>query len=127
LERISGMASEEDDYMKRMADALRSGAKMLSEQCPICKSPLFEINGQLWCLKCNKRVIKVRGDEEIGEALTTYTLSQTHEILAAKIEEITVQLSRAVEVEEIRKMAETLSILLKTLEQCVKLKEELTG
>jgi len=121
------MASGEDEYMKRMVDALRSGAKMLSEQCPVCKSPLFEINGQLWCLKCNKRVIKVRGDEEVGEALTTYTLSQTHEILASKVEEVTLQLSRAVDAEEIRKLAETLSILLKTLEQCVRLKEKLTG
>jgi len=121
------MASGEDDYMKRMVDALRSGAKMLSEQCPICKSPLFEIDGQLWCLKSNKRVIKVRGDEEVSEALTTYTLSQTHEILAAKIEEVTLQLSRAIDVEEIRKHAETLSMLLKTLEQCVKLREKLTG
>ena len=79
------------------------------------------------CIRDSKRVIKVHGDEEVGEALTTYTLSQTHEILAAKVEEITLQLSRAVDVEEIRKLAETLSILLKTLEQCVKLKERLTG
>ncbi|MEM3921438.1 MAG: Sjogren's syndrome/scleroderma autoantigen 1 family protein [Nitrososphaerota archaeon] len=53
------MSSDEAEYMRRMADALRSGAKMLADQCPVCNSPLFEIKDQIWCLKCNKRVIRV--------------------------------------------------------------------
>ena len=117
--------SGEDDYMKRMADALRSGARMLSEQCPICGSPLFEIKGQIWCLKCNKRVIKVRGDEEVKEAMATYVLSEVHRTLATKIEEVSVMLSRAVEADEIRSLAETLNILLKAMEQNLKLRTKL--
>ncbi|MEN2974955.1 MAG: Sjogren's syndrome/scleroderma autoantigen 1 family protein [Candidatus Caldarchaeales archaeon] len=109
-----------EDYMKRMADALRSGAKMLSETCPICGSPIFEIKGELWCLKCNKRVVKVRSDEEVATAISVYGLKNTVNVLAIKIEELTTLLSRAVDVDEIRKISEALDTILKTLEQTLK-------
>lgn len=112
-----------DDYMKRMADALRSGARMLSEHCPVCGSPIFEIKGELWCLRCNKRVIKVKSDEEVGQALSVYTLRNTASTLAEKIEELTILLSRAVEVDEVKKLSETLEILLKTLEQTLRVRK----
>ncbi|MCS7126446.1 MAG: hypothetical protein NZ929_06020 [Aigarchaeota archaeon] len=112
-----------DDYMKRMADALRSGAKMLSDTCPACGSPIFEIKGELWCLKCNKRVIKVRSDQEISTALSIYSLMNTASVLATKIEELTILLSRTVDVDEIKKISETLSTTLKTLEQTLKIQK----
>lgn len=110
-----------DDYMRRMADALRSGAKMLSEQCPVCGSPLFQVKGELWCLKCNKRVVKVRADEEVGMALTAYSLTETGTVLATKAEELTVLLSRTTDPQEIKRLAETLDTVLKTLEQTLKI------
>lgn len=112
-----------DDYMKRMADALRKGAKMLSETCPLCGSPIFEMKGELWCLRCDKRVIKVKSDEEAGAALTAYSLTNTMGVLATKIEELTILLSRTVDVEETRRVSETLSTLLRTFEQTLKLEE----
>jgi len=123
---VRGMS--EDNYMKRMTDALRSGAKMLSEHCPICGSPIFKIKEELWCLRCNKRVVKVKSDEEVGSALSVYTLMNTASIIAVKIEELAILLSRAIEVDEVRKLSEALEVLLKTLEQTLKvrrlLKEE---
>lgn len=113
----------DDDYMKRMTNALRSGAKMLPEHCPICGSPIFEIKGELWCLRCNKRVVKVKSDEEVGQALSVYTLTNTASTLAVKIEELTILLSRAVEVDEVKRLCETLEILLKTLEQTLKVRK----
>lgn len=113
----------EDNYMKRMTDALRSGAKMLSEHCPICGSPIFEIKEELWCLRCNKRIVKVRSDEEVGSALSVYTLMNTASIIAVKIEELTILLSRAVEVDEVRKLSEALEVLLQTLEQTLKVRK----
>ena len=117
------MASNEKEYMQRMADALRSGAKMLAEHCPVCNSPLFEIKGQLWCLKCNKRVIKVRGEEDVEEALTTMALSETIRILTAKIEELTLLLKRSADAEETKKLTESMKTLLETLEKAVSLKK----
>jgi len=120
------MASNEKEYMQRMADALRSGAKMLAEHCPVCNSPLFEIKGQLWCLKCNKRVIKVRGEEDVEEALTTMALSETIRILTAKIEELTLLLKRSADAEETKKLTESMKTLLETLEKAVSLKKAFT-
>ena len=120
------MASNEKEYMQRMADALRGGAKMLAEHCPVCNSPLFEIKGQLWCLKCNKRVIKVRGEEDVEEALTTMALSETIRILTAKIEELTLLLKRSADAEETKKLTESMKTLLETLEKAVSLKKAFT-
>ncbi len=116
---------DEKDDLSRMANALRSGAKMLSEHCPVCGSPIFEIKGELWCLKCNKRVIKIKSEEEIGTALSVYTLMDTASIIASKIEELTILLSREIEVDQIRKLSETLNVLLKTLEQTLKVRKML--
>ncbi|MCF8885057.1 MAG: Sjogren's syndrome/scleroderma autoantigen 1 family protein [Nitrososphaerota archaeon] len=113
--------NEEKDYMKRMTDALRSGAKMLSEHCPVCGSPIFEIKGELWCLKCNKRVIKIKSEEEIGMAVSAYSLMNTISVLSTKVEELTVILARTVDLEEIRRISETLNIVLGTIEQTIKL------
>ena len=120
------MASEDKEYMRRMADALRSGAKMLAEHCPVCNSPLFEIKGQLWCLKCNKRVIKVRGEEDVEDALTVITLSEAAKTLAAKIEEATMLLKRSADIEESRKLAEAMKTFLETLEKTMHLRRAFT-
>ncbi len=120
------MASEDKEYMQRMADALRSGAKMLAEHCPVCNSPLFEIKGQLWCLKCNKRVIKVRGEEDVEEALTVITLSEAAKTLAAKIEEVTLLLKRSADVEESKRLAEAMKTFLETLEKTTQLRKIFT-
>lgn len=106
--------------MKRMTDALRSGAKMLSEHCPVCGSPIFEIKGELWCLRCNKRVIKIKSEEEIGMAVSVYSLMNTISVLTTKVEELTVILARTVDPEEMRRISETLNIVLGTIEQTFK-------
>jgi len=59
--------SDDKEGLKRMADMLRSGATMLADQCPECYSPLFKVGNEIWCPKCNKRVIKVKAGEEAIE------------------------------------------------------------
>jgi len=121
------MASEEDrEYMRRMADALRSGAKMLADHCPVCSSPLFEIRGQIWCLRCNKRVIKVRGEEDVEEALTAITLSEAIKTLTAKVEELNLLLRRSGDVEETRRLTDAMTKILEALERAAKLRQIFT-
>ena len=120
------MSSDDSEYMRRMADALRSWAKMLADHCPVCNSPLFEIKGQLWCLKCNKRVIKVRGEEDVEEALTSITLTEVMKTLTTKIEELNLVLKRAADPEEVKKLAETIKTILETLEAASKLRKQFT-
>ena len=98
---------------------------MLQETCPVCSSPLFSIRDEMWCLKCNKRVVKVSELDEIGEASIPYLLTTLTNTLTAKIEEINILLQRATDPEEIRKLTNTLESLLKVISESRKLAREL--
>ena len=39
----------EEKDVKKMAELLLAGGKMLSKHCQICKSPLFEFKGKIIC------------------------------------------------------------------------------
>ena len=41
------MESREDERVRKIAAAIKSGAKLRTEQCPICGSPLVEIKGEI--------------------------------------------------------------------------------
>ncbi|MCD6312756.1 MAG: hypothetical protein J7L79_02950 [Thaumarchaeota archaeon] len=110
-----------------MADALRSGAKMLADQCPVCGNPLFEIKGQIWCLKCNKRVVRVSSEEEVEEALTTITLTEAMKTLTTKLEEVNLILKRTSDVNELKRLTEAMINLLEALEKASKLRKEFTS
>ncbi|MEM2238657.1 MAG: Sjogren's syndrome/scleroderma autoantigen 1 family protein [Candidatus Caldarchaeum sp.] len=117
--------SSDADYIKRMSDALRSGAKMLSEICPVCNSPLFEVKGELRCIRCDKPVIRVREESEMLTASTPLILSRLENALSAKIDVLTGLLRRSSEPEEIRVLSETLSSLIKLFHESRKLSETL--
>lgn len=69
-----------------MADLLRQGATMLSDQCPECNSPLFRINGEVWCPRDNKRIMIVKeGEEARGEAAVS--LAEVERTILAKIQD----------------------------------------
>ncbi|MEM0384573.1 MAG: Sjogren's syndrome/scleroderma autoantigen 1 family protein [Candidatus Caldarchaeum sp.] len=115
----------DDDYIKRMSDALRSGAKMLSEICPVCNSPLFEVRNELRCIRCDKPVVRVHEDSEVLAASTPLTLSRLENALSSKIDLLTTLLQRASDPEEIRVLSESLSSLLKLFHESRRLAETL--
>ncbi|MEM1945901.1 MAG: Sjogren's syndrome/scleroderma autoantigen 1 family protein [Candidatus Caldarchaeum sp.] len=117
--------SSDADYIRRMSDALRSGAKMLSEICPVCNSPLFEVKGELRCIRCDKPVVRVHEESETLAASTPIILSRLENALSAKIDVMTALLQRSGEPEEIRLLSETLSSLIKLFRESRKLSEEL--
>ena len=50
--------------MKEMGELLRKGARMMSEACPECGTPLFRFKGgEIVCPSCNRPVKVVKGDE----------------------------------------------------------------
>jgi len=74
------------EELKRMAELLKSGATMLEEACPSCGSPLFKLpTGEIYCAKCNRRVVVVKSDEEIPSALTPMALSTLEETLTLNL------------------------------------------
>lgn len=86
--------------VKKMADMLRRGAAMLSEQCPVCSSPLFKLHDEIFCVKCNRRVVIVKEGEEApqvkeetkAQPVPSPTVAATiEEVALAKLQEITAQ------------------------------------
>jgi len=117
--------SVKDEDIQRMSQALKSGAKLTSEICPICSSPIFEIKGELWCLKCNKKVVKIREESEIAGAVLPYILNNLNAAIAEKLEQLSATLLRLTDPSEIKSVADTLSVLLGVLSQSESLKEKL--
>ena len=49
------MALSDEEIRKIITPLLLSGAKMLDKHCPKCGSPLFELNGKVFCPVCEHR------------------------------------------------------------------------
>lgn len=113
-----------DDYVKRLSDALRSGARMLSEVCPVCSSPIFQLGNELWCLKCERRVVKVKEEIEALAASTPYVLNRLEGVIAAKIDELASLLSKTVDPAEVTTLTEAIDRLLSTLRRSRRLGQE---
>jgi uncharacterized Zn finger protein (UPF0148 family) len=48
----------QDASIKKMAKALREGAKMLDLACPVCNNPIFQVkSGEKVCVSCERKVL----------------------------------------------------------------------
>ncbi len=106
----------DEENVKRMADLLRSGATMLEYNCPVCGSPLFKIRGEVWCPKCNKRVIISSGGEETQVTMQPL-LSETEKIILLKIQESSQQIAEEKDIAKLEKLSSLLAKWLEALER----------
>ena len=75
--------------LRRMAEMLKAGASLLEEACPQCGSPLFRLTtGEVYCAKCNRKVLIVKSDEEAVSALTPMSLSTLEETLTINLQRL---------------------------------------
>jgi UPF0148 protein len=101
-----------------MADLLRSGATMTDLSCPACASPLFKLrNGELWCAKCQKRVVVVKEGEQPPEIISRPLLGDLESALLEKIQEFSSKLREEKDTEQLAKLGEVISKLLDNLEK----------
>ncbi len=108
--------------VKRMADMLKSGATMLSEMCPQCKSPLFRIKDELFCVKCNRPVVLVRATEDESGVIAAQALGNLERTALMKIDEINSALKVEKDTEKIEKLRLSLSDWLTVVERVRRLK-----
>jgi UPF0148 protein len=102
-----------------MGELLRKGARMLSDTCPECNTPLFQLNdGSLICPMCNKPVVKVSSDADIEVISYQENIEQT---LLNKVKEIQIMLEAEKDPQKINALLETLMKLLDTREKIRKL------
>lgn len=73
--------------VKRMADLLKTGATMLSDVCPECRSPLFKVKGEIFCAKCNKPVVYAKATGPVNVYSPTVLLDSVEQTVIAKISE----------------------------------------
>lgn len=113
----------EEQYIKRMADLLRQGQTLTELACPVCASPLFRLkSGELWCARCEKKVIVVKEETELAKVTSALSLETLEATLLAKIQEIQEKMQRETDVEELQKLGSALSGLLENLEKVRKAK-----
>jgi len=113
----------EEQHIKRMADLLRQGATLTELACPACASPLFRLkSGDLWCAKCQKKVIMVKEGEDLSKIRGSIVLDTLEATLLAKIQQIQNRIQREQDIEELQKLDTVLSGLLDNLEKTRKTK-----
>jgi len=114
----------EDGHVKRMADLLRQGSALTELACPACASPLFRLrNGDLWCAKCEKKVIVVKEDEDVEKVTRSMTLEKLEATLLTKVQEIQDKMQHTENPEEMQRLGITLSGLLDNIERTRKAKK----
>ncbi|MEM0058669.1 MAG: Sjogren's syndrome/scleroderma autoantigen 1 family protein [Candidatus Bathyarchaeia archaeon] len=108
----------DEECIKRMADLLRQGSTLTELACPACASPIFKLkNGDLWCAKCEKKVIIVKEDAEVAKIAGALSLEALEATLLSKIQEIQERMLKETNAEELQKLSTALSGLLENLEK----------
>jgi UPF0148 protein len=106
-----------------MANLLKQGAQLTEYSCPACASPLFKLkSGDIWCAKCQKRVIIVKEGETPEEATKPAVLSGLESTVLTKIQEVESKLKTEQDPTQLEKLSNTLTTLLENLERIRKMK-----
>ncbi|KPV63925.1 MAG: hypothetical protein AOA66_0503 [Candidatus Bathyarchaeota archaeon BA2] len=110
--------SKESKDIQIMADMLRQGATLTELPCPACSSPLFKLrSGDLWCAKCQKRVVVVKEGESPKGTTSPVLLTSLESTILTKIEEIEGKLREEKDPEKLQRLGALLSTLLENLEK----------
>lgn len=101
----------EGDFIKRVSEYLRRGAKLTSENCPICSSPLIETDGKYYCVKCEREVIFASSREELIELSSRMALFKLEEVISRRISDLSEKLINGDEERVLGLLDKYLSIL----------------
>jgi UPF0148 protein len=106
-----------------MADLLKKGATLTELSCPACASPLFKLrSGEIWCVKCQKRVVIVKEGQTDEEATRPILLDSLETTVLTKIQAIEKRLKEETDPAQLEKLTATLASLLENLEKIRKMK-----
>ena len=115
---------EDTKSIQTMADLLRQGATLTELSCPACSSPLFKLrSGEIWCAKCQKRVIVVKEGTSPTEATGPVVLGTLESTVLAKIQEIENKIRGETDPQQLERLSSLLSKLLENLEKLRKMKK----
>jgi UPF0148 protein len=109
--------SDDEESIKRMADLLKSGSTMLFEHCPQCGSPLFKLQDEIRCPKCDKRVVILKAGEEIPDVSRSELLSAVENTVLYILQEVSERVSVEKDVSKLESYGRLLSIWLDVLDK----------
>lgn len=116
--------SKESKDIQHMVDMLKQGATLTELACPACASPLFRFKSrELWCAKCEKRVIVLKEGETAEKATSQARLVALESTILAKMQAVEKKIREEENVEELQKLNAVLSSLLENLEKLKKMKK----
>jgi len=117
------LPTKESKELKTMADLLKQGATLTDLSCPACSSPLFKLqSGEIWCSKCQKRVVMVKEGQTTTEATRPVLLSTLETTVLTKIQDIEKKLKEETDPAKLEKLTATLASLLENLEKIRRMK-----
>ncbi|MDQ1278902.1 MAG: hypothetical protein QG670_162 [Thermoproteota archaeon] len=117
------MSDEEKKKLQRMSEALRTGATMLPDQCPVCGSPLFKIKDETWCLNCNRQVVIVKEGEEAPNLVDTNLLGDVEVTALEKLQDINQQVKNEKDPEKLQELGSLISTWLEVLEKLKRIRK----
>ncbi len=106
--------------MKKMGELLRQGARMLSDACPECGTPLFQLSGgEVICPMCNRPVRYVKDDADVQSMTHRGRLAES---LRKKIDEVQRRLDEEDDPSAMVELTDTLMKLMDALDKANKMK-----
>ncbi|MFW9981210.1 MAG: Sjogren's syndrome/scleroderma autoantigen 1 family protein [Candidatus Thorarchaeota archaeon] len=109
------MSDKNDSSVRKMAELLRQGATMLADACPQCGSPLFKIKDDVYCAKCDRRIVYAQSDEEVEAHAVKTLLPELRETLITKLKSLREVIDTETDTEALTKLANLMVLLLQAL------------
>jgi UPF0148 protein len=109
------MDEKDDSSIKKMAELLRRGATMLAESCPQCGSPLFKVGSDIYCAKCDRRIVYAKSDEEVEAQAVKTLIPELRVTLIDKLKALNELVESENDIDKLTKVANLMVLLLQSL------------
>ncbi|MBN2229872.1 MAG: hypothetical protein JW779_09800 [Candidatus Thorarchaeota archaeon] len=117
------MTDKDDISVKKMADLLHRGATMLADACPICDSPLFKVGEDIYCAKCDRRIVYAKSEEAVETQAVKTLIPELRETLIKKLKKLNELVESENDVEALTRLANLMVLLLQSLNRLENMKE----
>ena len=109
-----------NEVIKKMAESLRAGATMLSDNCPVCNSPLFRLKDKVFCVNCGRSSAPTSPTTTLstsleGDGLKALALQMRSTILT-KLKKLDAEVDEASDPVKLSQLSGLILTLLKILE-----------
>ena len=88
---------------------------MLADSCPQCGSPLFKVGDDIYCVKCDRRIVYASSEEEVEANAVKSLLPELRQTLIAKLKALNELVESEIDIETLTRIANLMVLLLQSL------------